>query len=170
MRLLVYISVAAGLAGIALAYLFYVARPGLADAFTRRLGGLYTLVYNKYFVDEIYERRGRRPLVEGSTKVLWRGVDAGLIDGTVNGVGTQAHRRGSAFCGCCKSGNIRSYAAWVVLGSRAGHPGVRVHRGCAVTLLNLCLALPLAGFLLLLAGPARQARMDPLDVAGRFRW
>ena len=29
---LVYISVAAGLAGIALAYLFYIARPGLADA------------------------------------------------------------------------------------------------------------------------------------------
>jgi NADH-quinone oxidoreductase subunit L len=48
--------------------------------------------------------------------VLWRGMDAGIIDGIVNGVGRRA---GNIGVGLRKlqSGNIRSYAAWVVLGS-----------------------------------------------------
>jgi NADH-quinone oxidoreductase subunit L len=113
---LVYISVAAGLAGIALAYVFYVARPGLADSVTQRLGGLYSLVYNKYFVDQVYARVVVEPLVEGSNKVLWRGVDERLIDGMVNGLGARAVGVG-ALLRRLQSGNIRSYAAWVVWGS-----------------------------------------------------
>ena len=50
------VSVAAGLAGIALAYLMYVVEPGTSrDASRLRSGALYTLVYNKYFVDEVYD-------------------------------------------------------------------------------------------------------------------
>lgn len=113
---LVYISVAAGLAGIALAWLFYVARPGLADALTGRIGGLYRLVYNKYFVDEIYDVSVVRPVVEGSDRLAWRGIDVGLIDGLVNGIGTQARGAGSVLR-LFQSGNIRSYAAWIVVGS-----------------------------------------------------
>jgi NADH-quinone oxidoreductase subunit L len=114
--LLVYVSVAVGLAGIGLAYLFYVARPELAAQWTRKLGWLYTLVYNKYFVDEVYDTTVVRPLVEGSSSLLWRGVDVGLIDGAVNGVGTRARGTG-AVLRLLQSGNIRSYAAWVVWGS-----------------------------------------------------
>jgi NADH-quinone oxidoreductase subunit L len=113
---LVAISVAAGLIGIALAYLMYVAKPGLADSVASSLGGLYRLVYNKYFVDEVYDAAVVKPVVNGSRVVLWRGVDAGLIDGTVNGIGS----RSQGFGGWLKlfqSGNIRSYATWVVFGS-----------------------------------------------------
>jgi NADH-quinone oxidoreductase subunit L len=113
---LVYISVAAGLAGIALAYVFCIARPGLADSVTRKLGWLYSLVYNKYFVDQIYDSVVVRPVVEGSNKALWRGVDDGLIDGMVNGAGAHAVGIG-AVLRRLQSGNIRSYAAWVVWGS-----------------------------------------------------
>jgi NADH-quinone oxidoreductase subunit L len=114
--LLVYISVAAGLGGIALAYFFYVVRPGLADRLAERLGWLYRLVYNKYFVDEVYDAAVVQPLVEGSSSVLWRGVDAGLIDASVNGVGSYARGAGSVLR-LLQSGNIRSYAGWVVWGS-----------------------------------------------------
>jgi NADH-quinone oxidoreductase subunit L len=48
--------------------------------------------------------------------VLWHGIDAGLIDGTVNGVGRRSRGAGSILR-LIQSGNIRSYAAWVVLGS-----------------------------------------------------
>ena len=48
--------------------------------------------------------------------MLWRGVDAGLIDGTVNGVGSRSRGIGGILR-LIQSGNIRSYAAWVVLGS-----------------------------------------------------
>jgi NADH-quinone oxidoreductase subunit L len=113
---LAYVSVAAGLAGIALAYLFYIARPSLADSVAGRLGPLYRLVYGKYFVDEIYDGAVVRPIVAGSRTVLWRGVDVGLIDGTVDGVGAWSRGLGSALR-LIQSGNIRSYAAWVVWGS-----------------------------------------------------
>jgi NADH-quinone oxidoreductase subunit L len=48
--------------------------------------------------------------------ILWRGVDAGRIDGIVNGAGTRSRGVGNILK-LLQSGNIRSYAAWVVLGS-----------------------------------------------------
>jgi NADH-quinone oxidoreductase subunit L len=113
---LMFLSVAAGLSGIALAYIFYMLRPALPDAVANRLGALYRLVYNKYFVDEIYGAAVVRPLIGGSREVLWKGVDAGVIDGAVNGIGHRALGIGGILR-LLQSGYIRSYAAWVVLGS-----------------------------------------------------
>ena len=113
---LVVISVAAGLIGIFIAYVMYVGRPGLADSVSSNLAGLYRLVYNKYFVDEIYDAAVVKPIVSGSRAVLWRGVDAGLIDGTVNGLGSGSQDFGG-WLKLFQSGNIRSYATWVLFGS-----------------------------------------------------
>lgn len=113
---LVAISVAAGLAGIGIAWLFYVARPGLADSVAGGFGRLYEWVYHKYYVDEAYNAAIVRPVVDGSTRVLWRGIDVGLIDGAVNGIGSWARGIGGV-ARLFQSGNIRSYAAWVVAGA-----------------------------------------------------
>jgi NADH-quinone oxidoreductase subunit L len=43
-------------------------------------------------------------------------MDAGLIDGIVNGVGGMARRVGGVLR-LMQSGNIRSYATWVLAGS-----------------------------------------------------
>ncbi len=109
------IASAAGLLGIALAYLMYVARPGIPDAIANGAKGLYTLVYNKYFVDEIYDAAVVRPLVNGSRVVLWKGVDVGVVDGAVNGIGARAKGIGGVLR-LAQSGNARSYATWVALG------------------------------------------------------
>ncbi len=114
--LLVAISVLAGLTGIGAAWWFYVARPGMADRVAARLGVFYRLVYNKYFVDEIYAAAVVRPVVEGSDKLAWRGMDVGVIDGIVNGVAARAQRTG-AVLRRIQSGNVRSYAAWVLFGA-----------------------------------------------------
>jgi NADH-quinone oxidoreductase subunit L len=116
--MLMYISVFAGFAGIALAYLMYVRKPGMADSLVQTFKVPYTLVYNKYFVDEIYSAAVVRPLIGGSRIVLWKGVDAGLIDGIVNGVGARCRDVGSILR-LLQSGNIRSYATWVLFGSVA---------------------------------------------------
>jgi NADH-quinone oxidoreductase subunit L len=113
---LVYISVGAALAGIFVAWLFYVARPGLAESVAGALGGLYRLVYNKYFVDEAYDALIVNPIVDGSRVVLWRAVDAGLIDGAVDGAGSASRFIGGVLR-LMQSGYIRRYAAWVVVGS-----------------------------------------------------
>jgi len=115
-RALMAISTAAGVMGIALAWLMYVAKPALAESFAASMRGLYTLVYNKYFVDEIYGAAVVNPLVGGSRAVLWKGVDVGLIDGAANGVGARARNIGSILR-LMQSGNIRSYATWVLFGS-----------------------------------------------------
>jgi NADH-quinone oxidoreductase subunit L len=115
-QMLAWLSAAFGVAGIVIAYVFYVAVPGLAESFAKAIGGLYKLVYNKYFVDEAYNAAVVQPVVKGSRAVLWRGVDAGLIDGIVNGIGARSRGVGGILR-LLQSGNIRSYAAWVVLGS-----------------------------------------------------
>jgi len=113
---LAWLSAVVGLGGIAIAYIFYVAAPGLADSVANSAGSLYRLIYNKYFVDEAYNAAVVQPVVNGSRAVLWKGIDAGLIDGAVNGIGARARGIGGILK-LLQSGNIRSYAAWVVLGS-----------------------------------------------------
>jgi NADH-quinone oxidoreductase subunit L len=80
--------------------------------------GLYTFVYNKFYIDELYDALFVKPVVGGSRVVLWKGIDAGLIDGMVNGTGSRARNLGSVLR-LIQSGNIRSYATWVLLGSLA---------------------------------------------------
>jgi NADH-quinone oxidoreductase subunit L len=113
---LVAISVAAGVIGIALAYLFYVVKPGLADGLARAFSWPYKVLYNKYYVDEAYDSMVVHPIRDGSTDVLWKIVDARIIDGAVNGTGSLARAIGGGLRNL-QSGYIRRYAAWVVLGS-----------------------------------------------------
>ncbi|MGA3025497.1 MAG: NADH-quinone oxidoreductase subunit L [Bryobacteraceae bacterium] len=113
---LVWTSAGAGMLGILLAWVFYVRAPDLPGKFAGALGWLYRLVLNKYKVDEVYDALVVHPLVNGSRTVLWRGMDAAVIDGAVNGVGTRARGMG-AVMRLAQSGYIRSYAAWVVFGS-----------------------------------------------------
>jgi NADH-quinone oxidoreductase subunit L len=112
---LVVISVLFGVGGIALAYVMYILKPGMADSLATNLGGLYTAVYNKWYVDEIYDAAVVNPVVDGSRTVLWKAADAGMIDGSVNGVGFTARGVGGVLR-LMQSGNIRSYATWVLFG------------------------------------------------------
>ena len=114
--MLMGLSVAAGVMGILVAYVMYVAKPALADFIAAKMKGLYTLVYNKYFVDEVYDRMLVKPVVGGSRVLLWRAADVGLIDGIANGIGSRARDIGGILR-LLQSGNIRSYATWVVFGS-----------------------------------------------------
>lgn len=117
-EMLMYISVAAGLVGIAAAYFFYVVSPGLPAQVAKAAGGLYILIYNKYFVDEAVDATIIQPTIGGSRALLWKFMDVGVIDGIVNGVGGNARGLGGVLRQL-QSGNIRSYATWVVLGSVA---------------------------------------------------
>jgi NADH-quinone oxidoreductase subunit L len=114
--LLEIIGSAAGLAGIAIAWFVYIAQPGLAGRIAEKFGALYQLIYNKYFVDEFYDATVVKPVIEGSRTLLWRGFDVAVIDGAVNGVGALSRNIGLALRRV-QSGNIRSYAVWVLVGA-----------------------------------------------------
>jgi NADH-quinone oxidoreductase subunit L len=111
-----YISIAFGLGGIALSYYMYVVNPALPEQLATSFSGLYNVIYNKYFVDEIYDATIVHPLIAGSTTVLWHGMDQGVVDGIVNGVGNESRGIGGILKRM-QSGNIRSYATWVVVGA-----------------------------------------------------
>jgi NADH-quinone oxidoreductase subunit L len=73
---------------------------------------------HKYYVDELYAAIFVKPLIEGSTSILWKGVDQGVIDATVNGAADSA-RHISDGTRHMQSGNLRSYAGWVAAGGAA---------------------------------------------------
>ena len=110
------ISVAAAFLGLALAWLLYYRSPDLPARIVQRISGLYGLVSHKYYVDEIYAALVVRPLVNGSTSILWQGVDRKVIDDTVNNAADGA-RHVSDQVRHMQSGNLRSYAGWIAAGS-----------------------------------------------------
>jgi NADH-quinone oxidoreductase subunit L len=114
--LLMAISVAAAVAGFLLAWWLYHRRPELPQRIAHALDGLYEAVLNKYYVDELYAILFVKPLLEGSTKLLWHGIDQDVIDATVDNSADGA-REISDTVRHMQSGNIRSYAGWVAAGA-----------------------------------------------------
>ncbi len=86
------LSVIISFLGIYLAYRFYVARPGTADRITEKIRGLYSLVYRKYCVDEIYDALFVNRAKDLGTACFY--VDSKFVDGLVNG--SAASTRGTA--------------------------------------------------------------------------
>ena len=116
--LLMGISVLFAFTGLVLAYVLYVSKPYLPDKIAASLGALYDVVLNKYYVDEIYAKIFVKPLVDGSTRILWQGVDRKVIDDTVNNAADGA-RHVSDEVRHMQSGNVRSYAGWIASGAAA---------------------------------------------------
>ena len=110
------ISVGAALLGFLLAWQLYHRRPELPQKIAVSLGGFYQAVLHKYYVDEFYATVFVKPLIEGSTKLLWHGVDQNMIDATVNN-SAEGAREVSDSVRHMQSGNIRSYAGWVAAGA-----------------------------------------------------
>jgi NADH-quinone oxidoreductase subunit L len=107
--------IAAGV-GAFLAYFFYVMRPELPGRVSTAAAALYSILTNKYYVDEIYDAVLVLPIVVASRQFLWKFVDAGVIDGTVNGIG-QVVRSTAEGLRQMQSGYVRTYAGWFLLGS-----------------------------------------------------
>jgi NADH-quinone oxidoreductase subunit L len=110
------ISVLAALLGFGLAWLLYYRSRQLPARIAASLAGAYQTVVHKYYVDEFYAALFVKPLIDGSTRILWQGVDRNIIDATVNNAGdAAAHVSDEARH--MQSGNIRSYAGWIAVGS-----------------------------------------------------
>ncbi len=69
-----------GLAGIALAWQFYIRRPELPAIYAERFKPLYLFIYNKWYFDELYDRIFVRP-AKAIGRGLWKGGDGAVIDG-----------------------------------------------------------------------------------------
>ncbi len=116
--LLMMISIGAATMGLLLAWALYFRRPQLPARIAASLGGLYQGVAHKYYIDELYAALFVKPLIDGSTTILWHGIDQGGIDAAVND-SADAARHVSDNLRHMQSGNLRSYAGWVAAGGAA---------------------------------------------------
>jgi NADH-quinone oxidoreductase subunit L len=102
--------------GAILAWVLYVSKPFLPRKIAGALGSFYDAVLNKFYVDELYAALFVKPLVDGSTRILWQGMDRKVIDDSINDAATGA-RHVSNGVRRMQSGNLRSYAGWIAAGS-----------------------------------------------------
>ncbi|HEV2616777.1 MAG TPA: NADH-quinone oxidoreductase subunit L [Candidatus Acidoferrales bacterium] len=112
------IAVGVAFIGFLIAWYLYISKPALPGRLAKTFHPVYKLLLNKYYVDELYGAVIIRPLIWISRDVLWKIIDVGLIDGTVNGLASLSRESGSGLRHM-QSGNTRSYAAWVVVGAVA---------------------------------------------------
>ncbi len=112
------ISVLAAFIGFGLAWLLYYRSPQLPDKIAASFSGAYQTLVHKYYVDELYGALFVKPLIDGSTRILWQGADRNIIDAAVNDAGEGA-RHVSDEVRHMQSGNLRSYAGWIAAGSAA---------------------------------------------------
>jgi NADH-quinone oxidoreductase subunit L len=113
---LLVISVVIAAAGIAGAWLMYGSGLERAAELVRRFAGLHRLLYNKYWVDEAYERVLGNPLTWISDYVFLRFGDRFLLDGTLNGMARLAYR-GAGVLSRIQGGSLHRYAFFVLVGT-----------------------------------------------------
>ena len=112
------IAVTVAFIGFLIALYLYILKPNAAKKLAAGLRPIRTLLWNKYYVDELYGALIIGPLIWISRNVLWKVIDVGLIDGTVNGAAFVSRGVGGGLRRM-QGGNTRSYAAWVVIGAVA---------------------------------------------------
>ncbi len=111
---LMVLSVIIGLAGIAIATVMYMKNPDLPAKFTARFSKLHRWVFNKWYIDELYDFLFVNPC-KAFGHFCWKGFDVTVVDGIVNGVGYVA-RGIAAGLRYLQTGLTQNYAAGMVVG------------------------------------------------------
>ncbi len=80
------ISIACAVGGILVSWIFYVLKPEIPKNLAAGFKGIYTVLWNKYYVDELYDAIIVRPTMWLAKSILIPVTDGTIIEGIVNGV------------------------------------------------------------------------------------
>jgi NADH-quinone oxidoreductase subunit L len=108
------VSVVIALVGITIAYMLYIVNPEIPRKFTNAFPGLHRAVYNKWYIDELYDFIFVNPC-KALGRFLWKGFDVVVIDGIVNGV-AQAVMGVGGVIRYMQTGQIHNYAWTMAVG------------------------------------------------------
>jgi NADH-quinone oxidoreductase subunit L len=108
-------SIAIALAGLAGAAFFFGGDASRAARVKAGFAGVYRVLSNKYWVDELYDRAINRPLVWISDAVFLRVGDRLLIDGTLDGLAAVA-KSAAGRLARIQTGSLHKYAVLVLAG------------------------------------------------------
>ncbi len=108
------LSVVIALVGITIAFTMYVKNTELPGKFVATFPALHRAVYNKWYVDELYDFIFVNPC-KAFGQFLWKGFDVVIVDGVVNGVANVVMGFSGIFR-YMQSGYIYNYAFSMALG------------------------------------------------------
>jgi NADH-quinone oxidoreductase subunit L len=80
------LSTSIALFGIVVAAFLYLRKSDIPERMSKQFKVIYDLLYNKYYVDEIYNFLLVQPTLKLASKVLVGITDGKIIEGVVNGV------------------------------------------------------------------------------------
>jgi NADH-quinone oxidoreductase subunit L len=111
---LMAVSVALAFAGIIVAVSMYKGKAEAPAKFTAAFPRLHRAVYNKWYIDELYDFLFVNPTKRLGT-FLWKGFDVKVVDGIVNGVARLIGAISSGLRGI-QTGMVHNYAMGMVVG------------------------------------------------------
>jgi NADH-quinone oxidoreductase subunit L len=111
---LMAVSVAIAVVGIMIAFSVYKSYQGGKDPVEAKAPGLYKLLENKWYIDEIYDALVVRPVHFLSVE-LWKKFDVGVIDRIVLGFGRVTAWTGQTVR-VIQTGSIQVYAVMLLIG------------------------------------------------------
>jgi NADH-quinone oxidoreductase subunit L len=112
---LMALSSAVALGGIACAAWMFLWIPRVTDRLAARFPGVVETLRRKYYVDELYDAALVQPIRMASEEGLWKRVDARAIDGAVNGVADTVGGLADLLRRT-QTGSVRAYAVSLFLG------------------------------------------------------
>jgi NADH-quinone oxidoreductase subunit L len=109
------LSVMVALAGIGLAYRWYVADPQRPEKVAARFSRVYRWLLHKYYVDELYQAVVVEPL-KRLAETVHEWVDRAVIDGAVDGAGA-FFRGAGTLLRRIQTGLVQHYALSILAGA-----------------------------------------------------
>jgi len=115
---LMAVSSVVAFAGIGLATFLWLKRRDIPARMAQQYPGVYQLLLNKYYVDEVYDATIVQPIKMVSEEGLWRGFDVKVVDGAVNAAGYLVSGV-SIVLRLMQNGSVKTYAASTFMGAVA---------------------------------------------------
>lgn len=109
------ISIVAAIGGIFVSWIFYSLKPEIPKTLAAKFKGIYTTLWNKYYVDELYDFIIVRPTKWIASNILVAVTDGKIIEGIVNGV-PQAIRNFGERLRKLQTGHLQHYAVSMAIG------------------------------------------------------
>jgi NADH-quinone oxidoreductase subunit L len=103
-----------GLLGIGLAFLMYIVNPLLPVRLAQSFGGIYRLLLNKWYFDELYNTIFVQPALRVA-RIFWQVGDVTIIDGVPNGL-AELTTDGSRQMVRLQTGSLAVYAFVMLIG------------------------------------------------------
>ncbi len=114
-QLVMGVSILCAVGGIFVSWIFYSLKPEIPKSLAATFKGIHTTLWNKYYIDELYDFIIIRPVKWTSVNVLMAVTDGAIIEGIVNGI-PRAIASFGAKLRKLQTGYVQDYAVSMAIG------------------------------------------------------